>query len=277
MLTSLEFRDLPPAQVVAQLADQGKYLVSEATMYRLLRAEELAKPRGNSRPPRKRPREHRATGPNQVWSWDITYLSAPIDGKFYYLYLVMDVWSRKIVGWSVEEREDMELSAALIAFIATVEGIDLGQLVLHADNGGPMKGSTMRAAMKKLGIDASFSRPSVSNDNPFSESLFRTLKDRPEYPRRPFASLDDARAWVAAFVDWYNLEHRHRSIRWVTPEQRHTGADIEVLQNRARLYEAARRKNPERWSGPIRDWSRPGEVLLNPEPGSRAKCLPMAA
>jgi transposase InsO family protein len=136
-----------------------------------------------------------ADGPGQVWSWDITYLRSPVRGAFYYLYMIEDVWSRKVVGWEVHEEESMELSSKLMDTLADREGIDLDGLVLHSDNGGPMKGATMLATLDRLGIVASLSRPSVSNDNPYSESLFRTMKYRPAYPQRPFASIEQARWW----------------------------------------------------------------------------------
>ena len=265
IINSEEYRDLPPTQIVPMLADKGQYVGSESTIYRLIREARQGQHRERSRPVTHKPKEHVATGPNQVWSWDITYLRTPIKGQFVFLYLVMDIWSRKIVGWRVHDAESMDVSSALIAEIAAAENIDADRIVLHADNGGPMKGATMLATLQKLGIAASFSRPSVSNDNPFSESLFRTLKYRPEYPTKPFETTQEAAAWVAAFVDWYNTEHRHSAIRMVTPHERHKGADVAVLERRHRVYQEARRRNPNRWSGNTRDWSRPGAVTLNPD------------
>jgi transposase InsO family protein len=264
VVNSPEYRDLPPTQIVPRLADEGVYVASEATIYRILREEGQAGRRGRARSPAPKPKEHVSTGPNQVWSWDITYLRSALRGQFFYLYLIVDIWSRKVVGWAVHQEESMDHAAALIAAAATAEGIEVGDLVLHSDNGGPMKGSTMLATLQALGIAASFSRPSVSNDNPYSESLFKTLKYRPEYPTRPFEDTSQAAAWVAAFVDWYNTEHRHSAIRMVTPAQRHVGTDIAVLEARDRLYKAARHAHPNRWSGSTRDWSQPGLVVLNP-------------
>lgn len=202
---------------------------------------------------------------NQVWSWDITYLLSAVRGHFFYLYLVEDIWSRRIVGFEVHEEESMEASAALVRATCAAEGVDPNGLVLHSDNGGPMKGSTMLATLRHLGIVPSFSRPSVSDDNPFIESLFRTLKYRPEYPHKPFETLDDARVWVTGFVAWYNAEHRHSGIRFVTPNERHDGREHAVLANRARVYERARRKHPNRWTRGTRNWTPAPAVFLNPK------------
>jgi putative transposase len=191
-----EHRDLSPKQIVPRLADEGVYLASESTVYRILHQEDALHPRETSRPRSvARPREHVTTGPLECWSWDITYLRSAVRGAFYYLYLIEDIWSRKIVGWAVHEEESMDLSACLIDDVATRLGCDRTGLVLHSDNGGPMKGSTMLATLKRLGIVESFSRPHVSDDNPYSESLFRTLKYRPAYPRGAFESLAAARKW----------------------------------------------------------------------------------
>ena len=259
-----EYRDLSPNQIVPKLADKGDYLASESSFYRILREEDLLHHREPSRPAvHTRPNEKVATGRNQVWSWDITYLASPVRGLFFYLYLVMDVWSRKIIGWEISSVEDMALSSAMIRRLCEENDIAPDQLKLHADNGGPMKGATMLATLEKLGVAASFSRPRVSDDNPYSESLFRTLKYRPEYPRRPFESIEAANIWVAGFVRWYNEEHLHSEISFVTPSDRHAGRDIAILKNRAEVYEQARKKNPNRWSGKTRNWTAPKTVVLN--------------
>ena len=177
--------------------------------------------------------------------------------------MFLDIFSRKIVGWRVHESESMALSSVLLAEICAAEGIDMNQLTLHADNGGPMKGATMLVTMQKLGIMPSFSRPSVSDDNPFSESLFKTLKYCPLYPSKPFTSIEDASIWVEAFVTWYNGEHLHSGIKFVTPNARHAGADIEILNNRNIVYAAAKLKNPQRWSNKTRNWERIETVKLN--------------
>ena len=263
-LNSPEHRDLSPNQIVPLLANKGHYLGSEASFYRILREEDLQRHREPSRPAiHTRPDEKVATGRNQVWSWDITYLASPIRGAFFYLYLVMDIWSRKIMGWEVHPVEDMGLSSTMIRRLYEENGIAPDQLNLHADNGGPMKGATMLATLEKLGVAASFSRPRVSDDNPYSESLFRTLKYRPEYPRRPFESIEAANTWVAGFVRWYNEEHLHSEISFVTPSDRHAGLDIAILETRHRVYEQARKRNPNRWSGKTRNWTAPTKVVLN--------------
>jgi transposase InsO family protein len=266
VVNSPEYRDLPPKQVVPRLADAGRYVASESTIYRILRAEGQDAHRGRTRPRTVRCVDaHVATAANQVWSWDITYLPSSIRGRFFYLYLVEDIWSRRIVGFEVHEEESMELSAALVITTCKAEGVDPRGLVLHSDNGGPMRGSTMLATLNHLGIVASFSRPSVSDDNPFIESLFRTLKYRPAYPYRPFETVEQARAWVADFVTWYNTEHRHSGIRLVTPNERHDGREDDVLAQRVRVYERARRKHPNRWSRGMRNWTPAPAVFLNPK------------
>jgi transposase InsO family protein len=262
---SPEFRDLSPKQIVPKLADRGVYIASESSFYRVLHAEGLMKHREHARPAQsQRPKEYVACEPGQVWTWDITYLRAPVRGTFYYLYLVLDVYSRKIVAAQVHAEESMDLSSDLVNWALQKEDVDPRKLVIHADNGGPMKGSTMLATLQRLGIVASFSRPSVSDDNPYVEAIFRTLKYRPGYPRKPFASLAAATAWVDAFVRWYNTEHLHSAIRFVTPEDRHEGRDFAILAERRKLYSRARAKTPRRWTGGTRNWTPIGAVVLNP-------------
>lgn len=206
-----------------------------------------------------------ANTPGRLFSWDITYLPAAVRGQYYYLYLFLDLFSRHIVGWQVYDAEDGAHASELMRDICRREGIAAGQVVLHSDNGGPMKAATMLATLRELGVAPSFSRPAVSDDNPYSESLFRTLKYRPQYPRRPFASLQAARAWVERFVAWYNTEHRHSAIGFVTPEQRHLGLDKVLLERRHAVYQQARQRHPERWSGKTRNWSWLDVVRLNPQ------------
>ena len=262
-----EYADLPPSKIVPKLADKGIYLASESTFYRVLKAAKQLNHRQKSRPPGscKKPRALTATGPNQLYSWDITYLPTAVKGVFLYLYLVMDIYSRKIVGWQVHDRESSTFAGELMTDICQREGISPDQVTLHSDNGSPMKGATMLATLQELGVTPSFSRPSVSNDNPYSESLFRTLKYVPEYPGRPFSDLLEARRWVQRFVDWYNQVHLHSAINFVTPEQRHKGLDVKILANRKQVYKLAKSKYPERWSGNIRNWEPVGDVYLNPE------------
>jgi transposase InsO family protein len=262
----LAFQSLPPSQIVPRLADQGEYLGSESTMYRVLREADQVNRRGRAQAPRTvpKPAAHRATAPNEVWSWDITFLASCIRGAFYRLYMVEDVFSRKIVGWEVHEGESADHASVLIRKTCLAEGIHEAGLVLHSDNGAPMKGATMLATLQMLGVVPSFSRPSVSDDNPYSESLFRTLKYCPAYPNKPFESIEAARKWVHRFVRWYNNEHRHSAIRYVTPNQRHSGQEHPILKQRDTVYDAARKRNPERWSGKTRNWQPVKEVWLNP-------------
>jgi putative transposase len=262
----VEYQSLPPTQIVPRMADNGDYIASESSFYRVLREADQVHRRGRTNPPRtvSRPEGFLATGPNQVWSWDITYLASSIRGSFYRLYLVLDIFSRKIVAWEVHESESAEHASLMIRKACLAEGIHQAGLVLHADNGGPMKGATMLATLQKLGVVPSFSRPSVSDDNPYSESLFRTLKYAPTYPSKPFESLESARQWVHGFVQWYNDEHRHSAIRYVTPSQRHRGEDNDLLEQRRAVYKSARLKNPQRWSGKTRNWNPVEEVWLNP-------------
>jgi transposase InsO family protein len=267
LANSSEYRDLPSHKIVPKLADKGIYIASESSFYRVLKAEKQLKHRQKSKPVRqiKKPKSLVATAPNQIYSWDITYLPTPVKGLFLYLYLVMDIYSRKIVGWQVYENESSAQAADLMTDICQKEGIKPKQVILHSDNGSPMKGATMLATLQELGVMPSFSRPSVSNDNPYSESLFRTLKYRPEYPEQPFSTLAAARNWVHGFADWYNKEHLHSAIKFITPEQRHAGKDEEILRHRKAVYQQAKSRNPSRWSGEIRNWDKVEEVNLNPE------------
>lgn len=262
---SVAYRDLSPRQIVPLLADDGQYIASESTFYRVLREAGQLAHRSHARPARAhKPKEHVARGPNEVWSWDITYLRSAVRGAHFYLYMAIDVYSRKIVGWEVHLEESATLAARLVQAAIHDERADARRLVLHADNGGPMKGSTMLATLQRLGVVASFSRPGVSDDNPFAEALFRTLKYRPGYPSKPFATIESARAWVQGFVAWYNGEHLHSGIRFVTPEDRHAGRDKAILARRHDVYTQAKERTPQRWSGPTRDWSPIGPVFLNP-------------
>jgi putative transposase len=264
---SKDFSALPPSQIVPKLADQGRYLASESSFYRILRAEGHQHHRGRAKPPTKRkpPTSYQANAPCEVWTWDITWMPGPVAGMFFYLYLIVDIYSRKIVGWEVHDRESSEQASALIRKAVLSEGCIGQPLVLHADNGSPMKGATMKTTMEKLGITSSYSRPRVSNDNPFSEALFRTFKYRPNWPTKGFATKIDSQNWVKSFANWYNDEHLHSAIRFVTPNARHRGADRKTLANRDILYTSARARNPQRWSGKTRNWQPAGPVWLNPE------------
>ena len=261
------FASLPPSQIVPRLADEGRYLGSESSFYRVLHEAGQQHHRGRAEAPvRREPATHEATGPNQLWCWDVSYLPSGIGGLYYYLYLILDIYSRKIVGWEVEAVESGEHGAALVQRTALREGIARQHrpLVLHADNGSPMKSATLLATLQWLGVQPSHSRPRVSNDNAYAESVFRTCKYRPGYPTDGFGTLDEARSWMLSFVTWYNTVHRHSGLNFVTPVERHTQQAAAVMRERIVVYEAARARHPRRWSGAIRDWSLPDSVWLNP-------------
>lgn len=260
-----EYKSLPPSQIVPSLADKGLYIASESSFYRILREDNQLKHRGKAKPRTVvKPEPYVATGPNQVWTWDITYLPTSVKGSFYYLYMIMDIFSRKIVGWEIYEKQTDELASVVARKAYLSERVAGKDLVLHSDNGSPMKGATMLATLQNLGVAASFSRPSVSNDNPYSEALFRTLKYKPGYPVKPFESLEISRDWTLKFVRWYNEEHKHSNIKFVSPVIRHCGKDKAILEHREKVYEEARKRNPIRWSGNVRNWDAPKEVHLNP-------------
>jgi putative transposase len=262
-----EFAHLAPSQIVPRLADQGQYIASESSFYRVLKAASQLQHRGPERPRQKRskPRALSASAPNQLFSWDITYLPTLVTGIYFYLYLFLDIFSRKIVGWQIYESESSELAGEVMRDICKRENIAPDQVVLHSDNGSPMKGAMMLATLQSLGVMPTFSRPSVSNDNPYSESLFKTLKYRPNYPSRAFENLLAARQWVGTFVHWYNHTHRHSAIRFVTPNERHAGQDAALLEKRVEVYEAAKAKHPQRWSGSTRNRHPVQVVHLNPD------------
>lgn len=263
------FADMPAARIVPALADEGVYLASESSFQRVLRAHGQTQRRGRARPPRasRPPTTHVATAPRQVWCWDMTYLPAEVVGRWFHLYLILDLYSRKIVGFEVHDSDDAVHAAHLAKRTALAEGIHAmaNKPVLHGDNGATLKATTVLAMLHWLGVKPSYSRPRVSDDNAFVESLFRTAKYRPEFPERGFAHLQAARQWAADFVHWYNHEHRHSGIRYVTPAQRHDGLDRAILSTRHELYTRARENNPRRWSGGTRDWSHIKAVTLNPE------------
>jgi len=263
------FADMPPARIVPALADEGVYLASEASFHRVLRHHGQMNRRGRARPPRTAapPRTHVATGPGQVWCWDVTFLPAQVQGRWFYLYLILDLYSRKVVGFEVHDSDSAEHAAHLAKRTALAEGVHAmsARPVLHGDNGATLKGTTVLAMLHWLGIAPSHSRPRVSDDNAFAEALFRTAKYRPEFPTKGFADLEAARHWARRFVHWYNHEHRHSGIRYVSPAQRHAGQDGPMLAARHALYQQARARNPRRWSGPTRNWTPITIVTLNPE------------
>lgn len=265
VLTSKDYRDLSPRQVIPALAEQGTYIASEATAYRVLHKHGMQHHRENKRPASsKKPDELVANAPNQVYCWDITYLRSRPLGSFYYLYLVTDIFSRRIVAARVYSTENDENAAELFEEVQQREQLAPGQVALHADNGSPMKGATLKVTLQRLGIFASYSRPGVSDDNPFVESLIGTMKARVGYPKKPFESLEEAQAWVDSFVRWYNEEHRHSALNWVTPMARHTGEESKLLRRREETYRSARARHPERWSRDIRNCKPAPPVTLNP-------------
>jgi len=257
---SIEYQNLTPHQIVPILAEKGRYLASESSLYRVLRQQGLLvaktphRTRGDSRPD-----ELKATGPRQLWSWDISYLKTDVRGRYFYLYLFMDVFSRAIMGWEILEAESGAESAVLFAKICAEHNAH--GVRLHSDNGSPMRSSHMLATLQQLGVVASFSRPSVSNDNAFSESLFKTLKYTAGYPKA-FQTIAEARAWMVRFAQWYNHDHRHSDIQYVTPMQRHTGQDQAILTRRQQVYEQARLAHPSRWKAKPRAWTQVEEVYL---------------
>jgi putative transposase len=242
---------------------------AESSFSRVLREQGQSAHRGRAKAPKavRPPTTHIATSPGMVWCWDMTYLPAMVLGRWFHLYLILDLYSRKVVGWEVHDTDDSNHAAHLVRRTALAEGIATMQAkpVLHGDNGSTLKATTVLAMLNWLGIKPSYSRPRVSDDNAYAQSLFRTAKYRPEFPAKGFANLQEARAWAADFVRWYNLEHRHSGIRYVSPAQRHAGEDHANLAARDALYKRARELTPPRWSGNTRDWSPIGAVTLNPE------------
>jgi putative transposase len=263
------FADVPPARIVPMLADEGVYLASESSFARVLRQAGQNTHRGRAKTPRasRPPTTHIATAPREVWCWDMTYLPATVAGRWFHLYLILDLYSRKVVGWEVHDSDQAEHAAHLVKRTALAEGIAMldAKPVLHGDNGATLKATTVLAMLHWLGVKPSYSRPRVSDDNAYVESLFKTAKYRPQFPATGFADLEAARAWAASFVHWYNVEHRHSGIGYVSPAQRHSGQDKAILAHRHVVYTHARQTNPARWSRHTRNWSHIGVVALNPE------------
>ena len=257
------FVDSNPYEIVAQLLDEGVYIASIRTFYRVLKDRDLIKHRGKERAPRNvsKPPELLATGPNQVYSWDITWMKSEVNGRYYYAYVLIDIWSRKIVGWEVHNRESQDISSDM--FIRLKSKLKLKGVKLHSDNGNPMRGSTILSTLQQLGVTPSFSRPRTSDDNPYSEALFKTLKYKINYPKF-FSSLHEARSWIGDFVDWYNTEHKHSGIGMITPEQRHSGKGDKIMAKRNWVMVEAYNKKPSRWSNKTRNWNNIKEVYLNP-------------
>lgn len=278
------FADMPPARIVPMLADEGVYLASESSFSRVLRAAGQSRHRGRARAPRpgKAPTTHVARAPGEVWCWDMTYLPCEVSGRWFFLYLILDLYSRRVVGFEVHDSDSADHAVALLKRAALAEGLHgcppEQRPVLHGDNGATLKATTVLAMLHWLKIRPSYSRPRVSDDNAFAESLFRTAKYRPEFPASGgFKDLQAARQWASAFVHWYNHDHRHSGIRFVSPAQRHAGQDRKILAARDALYRQARQANPKRWSGKTRDWSPIGAVTLNPEREGVAAAVDAAA
>lgn len=281
VLNSERFADQAPAQVHATLLEQGQYLCSVRTMYRVLEENQLVKERRNqlNRPHYTKP-ELLANAPNELWSWDITKLKGPAKWNYYYLYVILDVFSRYVVGWMLAERESAQLAKRLIAETCDKEHIPADQLTLHADRGSSMKSKLVAQLLADLSVTKTHSRPSVSNDNPYSESQFKTMKYRPDFPQR-FGSQQDALAFCRRFFDWYNNEHHHSALRFLTPAQVHRGEAETILARRQTTLDAAHAAHPERFpNGAPRVPGLPREVWINPpqsedptEPSSSSDAL----
>ncbi len=264
VLNEERFMDLSPLEVYATLLDEGRYLCSIRTMYRILAAQGAVRERRNQlrHPAYKKP-ELLATAQNQVWSWDITKLKGPVKWTYYYLYVVLDIYSRKVVGWMLADCESSALAKELIEQTCKKEGVEPDQLTIHADRGPSMTSKVVAFLYADLGVTKSHSRPYTSSDNPFSESHFRTLKYRPNFPER-FGSIQDARAHCRAFFDWYNRHHRHSSIGLLTPETMHLGRADAALAARQVVLDRAHRARPERFvQGRPTPEAPPAEVWIN--------------
>jgi len=247
LLHSEQFRDLPPTQVYPMLLDEGRYLCSVRTMYRILAQQNEVRERRPvaSHPVYAKP-ELLATAPNQVWSWDITKLKGPVTWTYFYLYVILDIFSRYVVGWMVAQRESAALAKRLIEDTCRKQAIAQDKLTLHADRGSSMKSKLLAELLADLGVTKSHSRPSVSNDNPFSESQFKTLKYRPQFPDR-FGCLQDARSFCVEFFDWYNTDHHHCGIGFYTPADVHYGRVVLLRARRQAALDAAYERHPERF------------------------------
>lgn len=247
ILRSDEYVDKSPPQVYTALLDQGIYVGSVSTMYRCLREHNEVRERRNQlkHPVYTKP-ELLATRPNEVWSWDITKMRGPVKGTYYYLYVILDMFSRYVVGWTIQLCESQEIAEELIRQTCEKQNIDRGQLTIHADRGAPMTSNSVTDLMVELGVIKSHSRPHVSNDNPFSEAQFKTMKYRPEYPAR-FGSFNEAKAFGMAFFPWYNTEHYHSGIAMVTPKDLHYGRAQKIIDARAGVLVAAHAAHPERF------------------------------
>ena len=277
LLNSERFADCAPREVYATLLDEGTYLCSWSTMYRILReAAEVKRRRDQRRQGAYVKPELLATRPNQLWSWDITKLKGPTTWTYYYLYVILDVYSRYVVGWMIAERETAELAAAFIDATCAKEGIAPEQLTLHADRGSAMTSKCVAHLLADLGVTKTHSRPQVSNDNPFSEAQFKTVKYHPSCPER-FGSVADARAWARRLFPWYNQDHHHTGIGLLTPATVHHGRAEEVRAARQAVLRAAYSTRPERFvRGEPRPAAVPTAVWINPPAASQAVPPPLS-
>jgi len=269
---SEENKSLPPSQIVPRLADEGRYIGSESTFYRVLKEHNQLVERGRAktRQTPKAPTTHIASKPNQVWMMDVTWLPSRVRGQYFYLYMVEDLFSRYGVHWEVFAEESSEHTCRVIEQSMWREKCLLDPPVLHRDNGSVLKSHMVNAKIQSLGLTSSHSRPRVSNDNAFVESMFRTLKYCPRWPSEGFENLEAAQAWAGEFMQWYNFDHRHSSLKFVTPQQRHSGVDKTILAKRHEVYQQAKADNPSRWSGKTRNWGYESTVTLNPVKAEKA-------
>ncbi len=271
LLCSPRFVDRAPAEVVATLLDEGTYHCSERTMYRILAADKATKERRNQlRRPRYAKPELVATEPNQVWSWDITKLKGPKTWTWYYLYVLLDIFSRYVVGWMVASRESSALAKRLIQDSCIKQGTAPGELILHSDRGSPMTAKGTAQLLAQLGVTRSLSRPKVPDDNPFSEAQFKTLKYHPGFPSR-FGSIEDALSFCRPFFTWYNTEHRHSGLSMMTPEDVHYGRTVQVLDHRTSVLADVFLNKPERFvRGCPKPKPLPDAVWINPPDRDRS-------
>ena len=261
---SNEYKDDNPYKIHASLLDKGVYIASISSFYRVLRKKGLLSHRGNTRPGQShsKPPEKIATGPNQVWCWDITWLNSDVKGLYYYAYVIIDIWDRSIVKWAIHDREDETLSKEL--FQHALRDNNHPNVWIHSDNGNPMKGVSLLALFYDLGICNSYSRPRISNDNPFIESWFKTLKYDISYPEK-FSSVENAREWFANFVNSYNTNHSHSGMHFITPQQVRSGQYEMIVANRNKVMMEAKNKNPQRWSHHVKQLPEKHVVVLNSE------------
>jgi len=270
ILNSERFVDCSPYVVYATLLDEGIYLCSISTMYRILRANGEVRERRNQRKlPSYRKPELLATKPNMLWSWDISWIKGPVPGKYYYIYVILDVFSRYIVAWTIAEVESADLAQELIDFACQKQDIQSGDLTLHSDRGPAMRSIPVAHLLEQLGVAKSHSRPYVSDDNPYSEAQFKTMKYRSDYPNR-FDSIDQARSWTRNFIQWYNFEHLHSGIGLITPAALHVGQAQQIFEQRQLTLDAAYQNHPERFiNGKPQPPAIPTAVWINKPPNNQ--------